>query len=214
MHPMVAVGFLIVSVLVVVSRLFGGDPKASPEASGFDPDSMDPSLEGAEGGGSGILGVDLLAEHGSFDPEAEVHQAFSLIHEAAELLAARPQAETRPAVSNWEGSDPPQMDLGVIMVSSGSKRAVLAGRVVGVGDEVMGVQVETIQRDRVITSWGLVKLTYELGDPCPIEFRSERDRRMRESSVDSFGGGGSAEQLGDLGIELGQPVTSSGRGQE
>jgi hypothetical protein len=64
---------------------------------------------------------------------------------------------------------------------------VLGGRVVGVGEEHMGVVVRSIERDRVVALWGHKILTYDLEDQCPREFRAESARRAQQAS-ESEGG--------------------------
>lgn len=121
--------------------------------------------------------TDLLLAHGSFDRASDVHLAFASADESAAALAA-PAGETR-AVSGgvWIGEDLSMLRLGVVMVSAGSSRAVLGGRVVGVGDAVAEGRVVAIDPGQVALLWRGRRLTYGLDGEAPREFRGEMARR-------------------------------------
>ncbi len=131
-------------------------------------------------------GVDLLLRHGSWNADQSVRMAFVSAVEAA--VAAAPNGETAPsAASRWVGADPPSMHLGVLMVGDAVRRAVVDGRVVGVGDTVGRSLIVAIERDTVTTTWGGKRLTYDLDGDQPREFRAELKRRGIESNPASAG---------------------------
>ncbi len=123
--------------------------------------------------------TDLLAVHGSFNKASDVHLAFSVLVDAA--IAAAPGGETGGAFGGaWIGDDPPMCKLSVVMVSSQSRRAVMNGRVVGIGDAIDKGQVTGIEAGRVTVQWNGRALTYDLDATAPREFRGEMARRQVE----------------------------------
>ncbi|MBM4063094.1 MAG: hypothetical protein FJ265_18660 [Planctomycetes bacterium] len=125
---------------------------------------------------------DLLAAHGSFARQGEVPLVFTVLADAAATGAA-PAAETQAgAAARWSGEDPPALQLGVLLISGAARRAVLGGRIVGVGDAVAGGRVASIERGAVVLRWGGRSLTYDMDDPYPREFRAERQRRAAEQA--------------------------------
>lgn len=189
--PAVAFLFLTVSTAVLVYSLrdqlgpsavtVAGQPT---EFLGEVPASGDLGQAGAVGGGF----TDLLAEFGSYDRQTPVRPAFcSFVGAESEL--AMPAGETVAAAIGWVGADPPELRLGVVMVSRDARRAVLGGQVVGVGDEVGGVRIRGIDDDHVVGTWGARTLTYDLLDGWPREFRPELERRTFAASVEPAGRG-------------------------
>lgn len=122
-------------------------------------------------------GVDLLLQHGSWQSTTPVRMAFASLTTAA-AAAAVPAGETAP-VSNrqWIGADPPTMHVGVVMVGDSVRRAVIDGRVVGLGDTVGRALIVAIDRDIVVATWGGKRLSYDLENDYPREFRAELKRR-------------------------------------
>lgn len=121
---------------------------------------------------------DLLAVHGSWDPRDEVRCAFTVFEFPSSWAA--PAGETEAPVGRWIGDDPPQLRLGVVMVSANARRAVLGGHVVGVGDAVQQAKVTGIEPGLVTVTWGGRRLTYDLDGPVPREFRAELAARAAE----------------------------------
>lgn len=120
---------------------------------------------------------DLVAEFGSYDGTTPV----------AEFLAALPtngSHETPPAapagevaVGAWRGDAPPQLAIGVIFVGDGSRRAVVDGKVVGIGDKLGEARIERIERKGLLVEWRGRLLTYDFETTCPREYRAEAAKR-------------------------------------
>lgn len=129
-------------------------------------------------------GRDLVAEFGVWRKSAELPALFAVAPEAAAPVPA-PLAETRPAGA-WSGDAPPFLTVGVVMVSEDSRRAVVAGRVVGVGDAIGEAIVVRIERAVVQLQWRDRRLTYELAEPVPVEYRAEHARRAPATATPSL----------------------------
>jgi hypothetical protein len=176
MHPAVALVFLLVGggfAAKSVLGSFGGTTPAGPQQ------AFSVELAADAGAEPGALGRDLLAVHGSYDRRSRVQLAF---HRPADASPAQaPLAETAPAVhGDWDGAEPPRLRLGVVLVSEAARRASLGGRIVGVGDRFGEAAVHAIERGRVVVAWRGRRLTYELDDDVPVEFRAELARREAE----------------------------------
>lgn len=177
LHPGVAVGLLVVgggfaakSMLgtLAPAKPAGPEPTFSTEIAG---DSVGPDATDAHG-------QDLLAVHGSHDLRIPVRMALRAATDASATNAATPLAETAPVpAGEWEGLEPPQLRLGVVMVSGKARRASLGGRIVGVGDRLGDATVRTIERGHVQVQWRGRHLTYAIGGDVPLEFRAEQARR-------------------------------------
>lgn len=191
LHPVVAVLFLLVSGGIAAKQFAGGGISVgglglAPAGSADDELALDGEQEQTTA--SAVRWRDLLAVHGSYGREAPVRMAFAAL-EAATARPAAPAGETRPvADGRWVGEDPPSLQLGVVMVSAGSRRAVVGGRVVGVGDALGGGTVTSIERGHLVLSWSGRSLTYDLGDPQPREFREELARRAGAAAQDAANG--------------------------
>lgn len=180
MHPAAAAVLFLVSAGVAMRQFFPSHMNEGLAAIG---DALtgdaDPDAEGETTDGEAVDAIawkDLLAVHGSYDRAHEVRLAFVQI---PDLPPPTPTGETRPRpATKWDGQDPPQLALGVVMVSDQARRAVLGGNVVGVGDAVAGGTVSSIERGKVVVTWQGKTLTYDLQDDAPVEFRPERDRRL------------------------------------
>lgn len=120
-------------------------------------------------------GRDLVAEFGVWRKATELPTLFAVAPEAVVPTPA-PLAETKPAGA-WTGDAPPFLTVGVVMVSEDSRRAVVAGRVVGVGDAIGEATVVRIERATVQMQWRDRRLTYELAEPVPVEYRAEHAKR-------------------------------------
>lgn len=184
-HPAVAVLFLCVSAAVAARQLMGGG--GSPLLGTGPVDDAMPQDSVESGVTDAVHCGDLLFAHGSFDASKLVRVAFSALPQAAQAAAA-PSVETRPLeLGVWVGEDPPVLQLGVVMVSEASRRAVLGGRVVGIGDQIDKGEVMAIERGSVMLRWNGRVLTYDLEEQYPREFRSEvaRRRAKTESAPDT-----------------------------
>lgn len=178
-NPVVAVLFLGMSAAVAARQLWGGGeiailgPSQGEEAM--------PSEGTAAQVDDSVQCGDLLLAHGSFDHSKPVRVAFSTLVQVTQVAAA-PGVETRPVdFGAWSGDDPPTLQLGVVMVSEASRRAVLGGTVVGIGDKVGDGEVMAIERGSVMLRWKGRVLTYDLEEQYPREFRSEMVRRRAKS---------------------------------
>ncbi len=120
-------------------------------------------------------GVDLLLQHGSWSGKDHVRMVFASL--GASQPAAAPAGETARLAPPWVGADPPTMHLGVLMVGDTVRRAVVDGRVVGLGDKIGRAMIVAIERDTMTATWGGKRLTYDLDDDQPREFRAELKRR-------------------------------------
>ncbi len=181
LHPAVAVVGLVVSLGVVGKALLGGGVGRAPGISGTAASSgsalPDQPNSGANKGADAIRWRDLLEQHGSFERGKPVRLAFSLLVDAASVGAV-PAMETKgDGPRLWNGGDPPVLQLGVVMISAAARRAVLAGKVVGVGDAVDKGRVLAIERGTLTLSWSGRELTYDLDSEYPREFRAEQQRR-------------------------------------
>lgn len=183
MHPAVAVGFLVLAGGFAAKTMLGGG--AGQPAVGATGGTMAPASDAADApaeppSGDSIHWRDLLAVHGSYDKKVPVRVAFSTL---AELTHAAPVpiGETQPvAGARWTGADPPAIHVGVVMISAASRRAVIDGRVVGIGDPIGDARVGSIERDVVILKMGERALTYDFDNEYPREFRSEQTLREQE----------------------------------
>lgn len=179
-HPAVAAALLLLGVLVAGRQMFGTSWLGDSGEKVNQASANEAALPEAQGGDGHVEDAphsrDLLVVHGSFDRSRAVRVAFRLPVDTS--VAAAPAAETSPLESGrWIGEDPPALQLGVVMVSESARRAVLGGRVVGVGDEVGSSRVVSIERGVVVVWWNGRNLTYDLEDVQPREFRAELARR-------------------------------------
>lgn len=158
--------------------LFGAGAAAPKDATTFAVEEPDPAADAPkgdrEGGDVDLPGRDLLAEHGSWAGAAPVRMAFASLLEVA--IQAAPAGETSSG-SRWVGADPPTLHVGVLMVGETTRRAVVDGAVVGVGDRVAKSTIVAIDRDCVAVLAGGRRLTYDLENEYPREFRAELQRR-------------------------------------
>lgn len=134
----------------------------------------DPAVEDV-GDDTMAPGVDLLLQYGSWSGKDPVRMVFASL--ATSQPAAAPAGETARLASPWVGADPPTMHLGVLMVGDTVRRAVVDGRVVGLGDKIGRAMIVAIERDTMTATWGGKRLTYDLDDDQPREFRAELKRR-------------------------------------
>lgn len=178
LNPIVAILILLGSIGFVANSLMGSmGGKAIPDTAdmgdlsdeGYDLD-LEEGAEEIE-----IVWRDLLAVHGSYDRQTPVRLAFSVM--ANVTPGAAPGGET---VNRWVGDEPPSLRLGVVMVSEKSRRAVLGGAVVGVGDFIGGGSVLAIEPGTLRLRWQQRDLTYDLDSEVPREFRVEHARRLLE----------------------------------
>jgi hypothetical protein len=197
--PAFAILFFVVSAGVAGYAMLGqlnprvGVTTSAGEVVGELPDPQ----AGSSGTMIGEPWPDLLAEYGSYDKATAVRAAFSSFA-GAEFESAAPLVEGAASSTGWVGADPPELKLGVVMVSGDARRAVLGGQVVGIGEEVQGVRLRGIRRDHVVGIWGARRLTYDLVDGWPREFRPERARRAALALESETAGG---EGAGETPIE-------------
>jgi len=126
--------------------------------------------------------VDLLAKYGSCNAGQMVPSVFRF-HPASSAEASVPAGEVRTALQeDWRDGDPPQVRIGVVMISESSRRAVIDNHVFGIGEDVAGGRVHRIDRGSVQILWNRRVLTYPLGDGFPVEFRSELQKRAASAS--------------------------------
>lgn len=181
--PAAAIGLLVVCAGIAFWSLrgqFGAGPAvADGDQTLFADDPL--ADEAGLDAQSEMPGTDLLLRHGSWSAQVPVHMAFANVVDA---VAAAPLGETGAStVRRWIGADPPTMRLGVLMIGETVRRAVVDGRVVGLGDTVGKALIVAIERDTVTATWGGKRLTYDLDGDQPREFRAELARRGVERRV-------------------------------
>lgn len=139
--------------------------------------------------------VDLLARHGSCSQGQVVPSVFRY-HPATTAGHPAPAGENQLALqADWHDGDPPQVRIGVVMISQASRRVVINNQVRGVGDAVAGGKVQRIDRGAVQILWQRRTLTYELGEGYPIEFRAELAKRSAAASGRQDVSGGDLKEL-------------------
>jgi hypothetical protein len=201
-----AIGALVISAAIATASLWPRGPGAGPWPTG--PADVDPSelVVGDESPATGADQMrDLLALHGSWDPRASVRGAFRFFEFPTALAA--PAGEVGAPAPRWVGDDPPQLRLGVVLISDLARRAVLDGRVVGIGDAVQQATVTGIERGCVTVTWSGRRLTYDLDGPVPREFRSELAARTAEGSDGGNPDQGEAAANGSITNESAQKET-------
>lgn len=181
-NPTLAIGLFAAAVAVAARTLLGGGAQPGVEGPAANAD-FDPTTAVAEtevgADDAAVKWADLLAVHGSFRSGREVRLAFSAFEYPS--FWAAPGGESGASYGRWTGEDPPLLKLGVVMISAASRRAVLGGRVVGVGDEFDTVRVLQIEPGVVSVQWSGRRLTYDLDSDAPREFRGELAQRQVEN---------------------------------
>lgn len=187
--PLLAVGLLVAGVWVAARGLLGGgtaDPFAVVNQGAVD-DVAPEDVGGALDPEAEVVPfVDLLHAFGSYQRGREVRLAFAAFEYPS--FWAAPGGESDASYGRWVGEDPPLLRLGVVMVSAGARRAVLGGRVVGVGETFDSCKVLTIDPGVVTIEWSGRRLTYDLQDESPREFRAEQAQRRAEQADATDGG--------------------------
>ncbi len=195
--PLFAVCLLLVGAWVAARGLLGGGVVADPLALGnqgsADGAVPDEATGGQDTDAESVPFVDLLHAFGSYQRGREVRLAFAAFEYPS--FWAAPSGESGAAFGRWVGEDPPLLRLGVVMVSEGARRAVLGGRVVGVGETFDACKVLTIDPGVVTVEWSGRRLTYDLQDESPREFRAEQAQRRAEQA-DATDAGPNAEAAG------------------
>ncbi len=173
---------------------FGGGGEDGSEAS-----SVIDELEPDEGQLDGIADSgprrDLVAEFGGYDGASPWPDFLAALPDAAvsALVPAAPGGEVGKTTGAWTGEAPPRLVIGVVFVGQGSRRAVVAGKVVGVGDRVGETRIESIERNGLLVAWRNRLLTYDMNSDYPQEYRAEAARRAsaeeREQSKENEGAG-------------------------
>lgn len=202
LNPIAAIAILGCSVMFVTKPYWSAEETVSSLAGliGFE-DDPDMGIEGPQ-----ELAVvqyqDLLAAYGSFQASDSVARAFSTTFE--NLQFAAPGGETQHYErGRWTGVDPPMVRVGVIMVSESSRRAVLNGAVLGIGDDVgtSEATVASIRRGLVRLRWRKRDLTYDLDSTAPREFRAEQTRRREKAQAEGAGSRQANGTRANVGIE-------------
>jgi hypothetical protein len=181
-NPVFAVLLLLGSAGVAAKTLLGTSVTAvvgSMVGNASDENPVETSAESATKDGTESW-QDLLAIHGSMRKDATVRLAFSAFEYPS--FWAAPGGESQAGASRWVGEDPPLLRLGVVLVSAASRRCVLGGRVVGIGDEIATGTVVSIEPGVVVVTWQGRPLTYDLQAAAPREFRSELAQRATETT--------------------------------
>jgi hypothetical protein len=137
---------------------------------------------------------DLLKAFGSYDENEPIRWAFNDVGTASDASPA-PTGEVAPVSQPiWLGDDPPSLRLSLVMVSAGSRQAVLGNDLVGVGEECSGGTVVSIEPGVVVLRWRQMDLTYELNRDIAVEFRDEWSRRQLGKTESSQGGSGEGDK--------------------
>lgn len=173
MRPATALLLLLVcGAIAWISLVSGSGGAASDDTGDMLLDEVEPAADESE---AVAPGVDLLARHGSWSASTPVRMAF------ASVVAAPPAAPGGETVvsglQRWVGADPPTMAVGVVLVGDTARRAVVEGRVVGVGDAIGRALVVAVEREGLVVQWGDKRLTYGLDSAWPREFHVELLRR-------------------------------------
>lgn len=181
----VAVLFLVASAGIATFAFFGnGSAGAGGAAAGAIADLFaGPEPQSSETVESDANGRDLLAVFGSYDLHQSVGLAFALLEELEPPPA--PIGETSIDLARWTGADPPELRIGVLMVAASTRRAVVDGTVVGVGDRLGRAVVAEVTREAVLVSWMGRRLTYDFESQYPREFRAELARRSKDGKGDA-----------------------------
>ncbi len=149
---------------------------------------------------------DLLEAIGSYQPGAAVTHSFR--KPEATPVGSAPGGETRPTptgpVTLWEGQDPPELTIGMVLRGGAVQRAVIDGVVVGIGDAVGGGELALVGNDGVRLVVAGRTLSYPLGKGYPLEFAPELARRQaaaqaaqQQQQQDGGAGGGAAAAGGE-----------------
>lgn len=181
--PLFAVGLLLAGVWVAARGLLGAgtaDPLAVVNQAGGDETVPDETGAGQDPEAEVVPFVDLLHAFGSYQRGREVRLAFAAFEYPS--FWAAPGGESDASYGRWVGEDPPLHRLGVVMVTASARRAVLGGRVVGVGETFDACKVLTIDPGVVTVEWNGRRLTYDLQDESPREFRAEQAQRRAEQA--------------------------------
>jgi len=181
--PLLAVGLLLAGVWVAARALLGAgtaDPLAVVNQAGGDEAVPDETAAGQDPEAEVVPFVDLLHAFGSYQRGREVRLAFAAFEYPS--FWAAPGGESDASFGRWVGEDPPLLRLGVVMVTAAARRAVLGGRVVGVGETFDACKVLTIDPGVVTVEWNGRRLTYDLQDESPREFRAEQAQRRAEQA--------------------------------
>ncbi len=167
-----------VAVSGIVSTFGGSTTSSSTAAPLADTDAdgaVDPSVDvdvdvTSESGAQ--PGFDLLARFGSFSDTAPVREVFAPAPKLAEVEDVRRSGrnavvEAAPVRPSAAAADEPVVDVSMVFVAGSAKRAVVDGRVVGVGDVVQAGRVVAITSDSVTLATVLGSRTFRIGAVAP-----------------------------------------------
>lgn len=188
-QPWFAAVLLGAGLWVASASLFGSS--ASPPGIDTPPAWEEPLDEaaGADVADASGPGRDLVAEFGVYDGSDPVPECFAALPEAAAtvLLPAAPSGETAGDATQWTGDPPPQLVVGVIFVGERSRRAVVGGRVVGIGEVLGEARIESIERKGLLVVWRNRLLTYDMQSPFPREYRARAQQQAGEQGNEASG---------------------------
>ena len=189
-----------------------GGPKSSDDA------MMPGDDEGAASVSDGrrASSVDLLAKHGSLEQLASVNASFrNRFADQAQMQGDGSSSATNPAPAplgetlrdGWKSDEWPSEHRISLVMMTGVPRAVVDGRVVGVGDAIAAGTVTAIDAHGVEVDTGSRHLYYDLVGPYPREFRSELQRRSAQQQERPTERGASSQptQEPDLSANRGNP---------
>jgi hypothetical protein len=192
LHPVLVAVLLVAGAGAAWQALHGSQVPLFAPATEADADPSALTASSDDNEAREVVWHDLLATHGSWAADGEIPLVFRVFTPVSAEVAAAPSGETALAPRVWDAPDPPRLRLGVVLISAESRRAVLGGQVVGIGDQVQDARVETIERGVVQLQWANRRLTYDLDGDAPREFRAELARRAASGPVGGDVGDGAA----------------------
>jgi hypothetical protein len=148
-------------------------PPADTDADGAVDPSVDVDVDLDVTSESGAQpGFDLLARFGSFSDTAPVREVFAPAPKLTEVEDVRRSGrnavvEAAPVRPSAAAADEPVVDVSMVFVAGSAKRAVVGGRVVGVGDVVQAGRVVAITSDSVTLATVLGSRTFRIGAVAP-----------------------------------------------
>lgn len=187
-QPWFAALLLGAGIWVASASLFGSSgaqPQSDTPPAWEEPLDEEAGADVADASGPGR---DLVAEFGVYDGSDPVPACFAALPEAAAVLVpAAPSGETAGDAAKWTGDPPPQLVVGVIFVGERSRRAVVGGRVVGIGELLGEARIESIERKGLLVVWRNRLLTYDMQSPFPREYRATAQQRAGEQGNEALG---------------------------
>lgn len=193
-QPWFAAVLLAVGVTVAFSSLrsslgSGVDDMVGGALSMFD--EADPEVVPEEGEPDAGPRRDLVAEFGVYDGNSAVPEFVAALpgDSGDATVPAAPGGEVAKNPGQWVGDPPPQLGIGVVFVGQGSRRAVVDGRVVGVGDRIGEARIDSIERNGLLVEWRGRLLTYDMDSVQPQEYRAVASKLAASADKESQGAG-------------------------